>query len=51
MNNKKYHVKIELEKEIYDMLLEIKRKHGLMHNTEALRLCIKTTFEKGEVTA
>ena len=50
MNNKKHHVKIELEKEFYDMLLKIKLNNGLTHNTEAIRLCIKTTFEKGEVT-
>ena len=42
----KHHIKIELEDELYKILQEIKERHGILHNTEGLRLCIKTAHKQ-----
>lgn len=46
MTSKINHVKVQLEKELYNLLLEVKQSQGLRHDTEAIRLCIKTAHKQ-----
>ena len=42
---RKYHIKIELESELYILLQQIKEANGIRANTEGIRFCIKKTHE------
>lgn len=40
----KHHLKIELDKEEYEMFLDIQNHYAIKNKTDVLRLCIKDAY-------